>query len=156
MYEVHQNLFVGDDTSCQRGSSDLAVVHACKHPCHVRAVGYTGSLPSNHPNYLVLKDDFNLYLNMIDPDKPLFMPPLFTEFLDFSKNHWQEGRPILVHCNRGESRSPTLAMMFMAKELDIITNNSYQEAAKEFQNIYPSYNPGLGIQTYLRKNWQNF
>jgi predicted protein tyrosine phosphatase len=156
MYEVHPNLFVGDENSCQFGSSDLAVVHACKHPCHVQAVGYTGSLPSNHPNYLVLEEEFDLYLNMIDPDKPLFMSPLFTRFLSFTKKHWEYKRPVLIHCNKGESRSPTLAMMFLAKILGIIPDNSYQEASTEFTRLYPAYQPGLGIQIYLSRNWEKF
>ncbi len=156
MVEVHPNLFVAGENRCQIGSPQMAVVHACKHPCHVRAVGYTGSLPSNHPNYLVLEKDFDLYLNMIDPDKPLFMPPLFTRFLSFASKHWNDNRSILIHCNKRESRSPTLAMMFMAKRLGVLPNSSYQESSTEFRMLYPTYKPGLGIQTYLTKNWDKF
>ena len=66
-------------------------VHACKTPCHQRAVGYQGSLPSRHPHYLVLERPNNLYLDMIDPSEPLFMPPLFSEFIKFARQHEVEG-----------------------------------------------------------------
>ena len=156
MIEVHPNLFVGNGENCIQGNTKLVVVHACKYPCHQNAVGYRGNLPSTHPNYLVLEDKFNLYLNMIDPDKPLFMPPLFSRFLEFSKKHWNQGKSILIHCNRGESRSPTLAMMFMSKVLFVLPNDSFINAKKEFTSLYPRYQPVLGIQIYLNNNWDEF
>lgn len=156
MIEVYDRLFVGGEADCRPGNEELVVVHACKSPCHQRAVGYRGSLPSSHPNYLVLEHSYDLYLNIIDPDKPLFMPPLFTAFLEFAGRHWDDGREVLVHCNQGESRSPTLAMMLMAKHISAITDASYNEARAEFEGLYAGYRPGLGIQTYLRRHWAQF
>jgi len=156
MIQVHDRLFVGAERDCRLGNDELVVVHACKSPCHQGAVGYRGSLPSSHPNYLVLEQGHDLYLNIIDPDKPLFMPPLFTSFLDFAGPHWDAGRKVLVHCNQGESRSPTLALMLMAKHIGVISNESYDGARTDFEQLYPYYRPGLGIQTYLRRHWADF
>jgi predicted protein tyrosine phosphatase len=156
MIEVYDRLFVGGETDCRPGNEELVVVHACKSPCHQRAVGYHGSLPSSHPNYLVLEHSHDLYLNIIDPDQPLFMPPLFTSFLKFAGRHWDDGKKVLIHCNQGESRSPTLAMMLMAKHIGAITDASYDEARAEFERLYAGYRPGLGIQTYLRRHWTQF
>jgi len=153
MHEVYERLFVSNDLSCQNGNEELVVVHACKSPCHQREVGYSGSLPKTHPNYLVKEDEFNLYLNIIDPPVPLFMPPLFTSFLAFTKRHWSEGKNILIHCNQGESRAPSLALLFMAKCSSALNNESYQTAKVEFELIYPGYNPGKGIQKYFSTNW---
>lgn len=86
--EVHERVFVANEMSCTSGSEDLAVVHACKSPCHKRAVGYKGKLSNTHPNYLVLEQETNLYLNIIDPPVPLFKPPLFSNFLSFASKHW--------------------------------------------------------------------
>jgi len=52
---------------------------------------------------------------MIDPPEPLFMMPIFTEFLKFAKDKWDSGKKLLIHCNRGESRAPSLALLFLAK-----------------------------------------
>ena len=93
------------------------MVHTCKSPCHQSAVGYQGKLPNTHPNYLVLETENNLFLNIIDPLAPLFMPPLFTAFLAFANKHWGQGKKLLIHCNQGESRAPSLAMLFWQKEL---------------------------------------
>jgi len=78
MRKVHKRVFVGAELDCFHRGEGWATVHACKSPCHQRAVGYRKSLSSSHPNYLVLEEAPNLYLNMIDPPVPLFMPPLFS------------------------------------------------------------------------------
>ena len=153
MIEVYERLLIGTESDCTAGTRALAVVHACKHPCHVQAVGYRGSLPRGHPNYLVLSKDFDLYLNMIDPDKPLFMPPLFSSFMEFARKHWEAGRGVLIHCNLGESRAPTLALLFLAKHVGAISDNSFADAYRDFLPLYPDYRPGLGIQSYVTTNW---
>lgn len=153
MYRVYDRLFIGCDYECFKNKEGWVTIHACKSPCHQKAVGYRGNLPRSHPNYLVLKRNNNLYLNMIDPPRPLFMMPLFTKFLKFAKLHWREGKKIFIHCNKGESRAPSLALLFLAKNIGVISNESYEKAKEEFIKIYPNYMPGMGIQIYLRENW---
>ncbi|HDY67281.1 MAG TPA: hypothetical protein ENH85_05760 [Candidatus Scalindua sp.] len=156
MIKVVEKLFIGSEADCRIGDDDWAIVHACKSPCHQRAVGYRGSLPRSHPNYLVLEEDSDLYLNIIDPPGPLFMPTIFTSFLEFAQRHWEQGRKILIHCNQGESRAPSLGMLFLAKCRNEISSESFDSAKQEFQRIYPYYQPGQGIQTYLREKWNDF
>jgi predicted protein tyrosine phosphatase len=156
MIEVVERLFVGNDTACRTGTQEMAVVHACKHPCHRAAVGYRNTLPATHAHYLLFERDFDLYLNLIDPEQPLFQQASFSAFLTFARTHWEAGRSLLVHCNQGESRSPSLALLFMAKELGLISNASYPQASAEFRQSYPRYRPGLGIQAYLSQNWTLF
>ena len=156
MHQVHTRLFVGTELDCRSGDDGWAVVHACKSPCHQRAVGYQGSLPRTHPNYLVLERGSDLYLNMIDPPQPLFMSDLFVSFLRFATRNWDAGRSLLIHCNLGESRAPSLAMLFLAKRLHAIKDSDFDVARREFDAIFPSYAPGLGIQTYLRQHWCEF
>jgi hypothetical protein len=154
MFKVYERLFIGDESECFDNKIGWAIVHACKSPCHQRAVGYRGSLPSNHPNYLVLERRDNLFLNMIDPTQPLFMMPLFIEFLRFAKEQWESGKNVFIHCNKGESRAPSLALLFLAKEIKSIRSASYDQAREDFIKLYPAYTPGTGIQTYLRNNWE--
>lgn len=153
MIKVYERVFVGTDRECHSGDSVWAVVHACKCPCHQRAVGYQGNLPQNHPNYLVLEKSADLYLNMIDPPKPLFMLSLFTSFIHFASRHWDDGHSLLIHCNQGESRAPSLAMILLAKHIGIISDSSFDDARRDFVIIFPSYTPGLGIQSYLQQHW---
>jgi hypothetical protein len=153
MVTVHDRLHVGDAATCRPGSSLLAVVHACKSPCHQRSVGYAGSLSPLHPNYLVLRDPFNLYLNIIDPPVPLFKIETFVQFLLFAGEHYDRGASVLIHCNKGESRAPTLALLFLAKHLRVIPDGSFSDAKEVFASLCVGYQPGAGIQQFLTTNW---
>ena len=59
---------------------------------------------------------------------------------------------ILIHCNQGQSRSPSLALIYLARQ-NVISNVSYQSALKDFIKLYPIYNAGTGIALYLNHNW---
>jgi protein-tyrosine phosphatase len=153
MIEVHNNLFVGDLNDCQI-AQDMAVVHACKTPCHQKAVGYSRALPQNHPNYLIKEDGDNLYLNLVDMNR--ILPPFTDEpvrrALTFIKTNLEDNNKVLIHCNVGQSRSCAIAMIFLAKE-GIIEKNSFSEALENFRDIYPNVNLGIGFQSYLQNNW---
>ena len=156
MQNVYDRLYIGSLLDCFHQNEGWATVHACKSPCHQRAVGYQGSLPKSDPHYLIFERPQNLYLNMIDPPGPLFMPQLFTEFLKFARYQWEGGQNLLIHCNQGESRAPSLALLFLAKALGALPAESYAAALEEFVKLYPSYSPGQGIRIYLWENWGIF
>jgi len=156
MRDVYKNIFVGKEEDCRFGQGDWVVIHACKYPCHRKAVGYTKRISPDHPNYLFLREGQNLYLNIIDPDKPYFMNPLFTETLEFCKEFINTDKKILFHCNQGDSRAPSLALLHLSKNLNVISDSSYESAAAEYKKLDPLYNPGLGIKTYLKQHWHEF
>jgi hypothetical protein len=156
MIGVHTRLNVGDKESCCAGSPSFAVVHACKSPCHQNAVGYRGSLPSHHPNYLWLQMPQDLYLNLIDPPVPLFKIESFRCFLTFATARYGDGATLLIHCNQGESRAPSLALLFLAKRLRTIPAGSFSEAKEAFSTLYPAYCPGAGIERFLTMQWSEF
>jgi predicted protein tyrosine phosphatase len=154
MIEVYPNLFVGNDNDCFHHEKEhWAVVHACKSPCHQRILCYKGNLLESHPNYLVYEKNNHLFLNMIDPPTPLFKAQLFTRSLDFISDRISERR-VLVHCNNGLSRAPSIALVFLAKRIGKINNESFEHAAIDFKKLYPYYRPGSGITRYLSQNWQ--
>ena len=102
------------------GVGKWAIIHACKYPCHRNAVGYGRSISPEHPNYLFIKREQNLFLNIIDPAQPLFMNPLFVESLRFSKYYYNSGKNLLYHCNQGDSRAPSLALLQLSKNINVI------------------------------------
>jgi hypothetical protein len=156
MIEVYPDLFVGTDNDCfYHEKQEWAVIHACRSPCHQRIVGYKGSLPQNHPNYLIYEKENHLFLNIIDPPSPLYKSQLFFRSLDFISHHIRE-RKVLVHCNNGLSRAPSIALLFLAKRIRKINNDSFEQAVFDFKKLYSYYQPGKGIATYLCQNWQVF
>jgi predicted protein tyrosine phosphatase len=156
MIRTYDNLFVGDEIDCfYDDKPEWVVVHACKHPCHQRAVGYRGNLNRNHPNYLILEKEKHLFLNMVDMDMPLsheFTGPIILAVLDFIEKNIQS-KNILIHCNHGLSRSPALALLFLAKRKKVINNENYRKAKQDFIKLFPNYQPGRGVDIYLTNYW---
>lgn len=147
-------IYIGDDTDCfWNNRKGWSVVHACKHPCHRYAVGYKGNLHSNHPSYLIFRRESHLVLNLVDMDRldNRFMHPIIMAFYSFMDE--KEGQKILIHCNRGESRAPSLAILYLAKHASKIPNDSFKAAKQSFKKAYPLYNPGRGFSNYLQQFW---
>lgn len=155
--EVYERILIGDEKDCAVGLAlqpGEAMVHACKSPCHQRAVGYKKSLSPDHLNYLHLEYPNDLFLNLIDPPLPLFKLQSFQIFRRFATQHYTNGDTLTIHCNKGESRAPSLAMLFLSKQLQVIGDESYDVAREEFVKLYPGFTPGKGIETYMRDNWE--
>ena len=153
MVEIRAGLWIGSIRDCVMSDYRRWVVHACKSPCHQRALGYQGSLGQDHDHYLSYRRGNELYLNMIDPREPLFRSRMFLDFLDFADQAWSLGKELLIHCNKAESRAPSLALLFMAKRLSELNDSSYQLARSDFEDLYPDYRPGQGLERYLTDNW---
>jgi len=160
MIEVHSNLYVGDQTDYERrvrNQPGWSIVHACKEPYHREAVGYSvRGAPKHHPEYLIANRGHRIMLNLIDPESPAYIPKeIIDEALSFIDQHLKDGKKVLVHCNQGQSRSPGIGMLYLAKE-GVIENNSFKEALVEFKKIYPSISMAGGMTGFLMKNWDKY
>ncbi len=161
MIEVYPKLFVGDQIDyeinviTQRG---WAVVHACKEPYHRQALGYRGRVaPETHREHLVARRVNRLILNMVDARDPeLISKEMIDTALDFMDETLSRGLKVLVHCDRGESRSPAIALLYMAARLGELPTESLEAAEEKFRTIYPYYNPQPGIHEHLRQNWHRY
>ena len=154
MIEIIDNLFIGNDHDCFARGNSYSVIHACK-TCHQRGVGYRGSLSPSHPNYLIFEQENHLYLNMVDMERellPRFTHPIMKSAMCFIEINITKTK-ILVHCNQGYSRSPSIGLVYLAREKKI-ASTSYPDARNGFLTIYPNYIPGRGICLYLMNNWQ--
>ncbi len=156
MMQITENLFVGNGDDCLEWSEkNICVIHACKYPCHTGALGYSGALPKGHPHYLIYEEGLNLYLNMVDMNQALthiFAAPMLTKAMNFIDKHIDDWK-ILVHCNHGVSRAPTIALLWLAKRAKKISDVSYAQARKGFEVFYPDYAPCRGMEIYLETHW---
>lgn len=147
-------IFVGGtDASSLRHDSDWAVVNTAKN-VHCEILNWDNRPPRDHPNYLVLERDQLLSFNWVDGPAHLYNwsgSAAFVRALDFI-DRWYHSKSVLIHCNQGQSRSPTVALLYLAKRLCIIPDSSFAAARAEFQLLYPSYNPA-GIADYVSSHW---
>jgi len=155
MIEVFKKLYVGNENDCAIAKiNGMAIIHACKFPCHRSAVGYKHTIPATHPNYLIFEKGNNLYLNMVDMEQELlsqYTHPIVKSVLSFIYKSIDK-QNILIHCNQGQSRSPALALLYLAC-FGHIDSERYESAAVDFKKLYPFFQPGLGIVKYMIRNW---
>lgn len=158
MIKICKNLYIGNEEDYEfkvKNNPNWMVVHACKEPYHRTLLGYSGrGAPKNHPEYLIARRGNRLFLNLVDADSSDYIP---KEIIDAALHFIQEsisvGKSCLVHCNQGESRSPSIGLLYMVKEgkLPII---SFPATESEFRKIYPAYNPKPGIREFIMNNWK--
>ena len=156
LIKINNKIHIGDNLSCfYENKEGWVVIHACKYPCYHKSVGRK-ILNQSHKNYLIKEEENHLYLNIIDNDKfdNRFAEPMIRKAIEFMKNNIKENN-ILIHCNVGLSRSPSIALVFLAKVSEEISNESYDDAKKDFLKLYPAYQPGLGVDNYLREYWED-
>lgn len=159
MFEVYANLFVGsqDDEASIRGQDGWFVVHACKEPYHRQALGYTGRAASkDHPEYLIARRNGCLILNLVDVDDVKFVAPLIIDAALSDIHQNLTAKRVLVHCNQGLSRSPSIALLYLAKFSDVFGEQGYDGALRQFQSLYPVYAPAKGMADYVRLNWLRY
>ena len=159
MIEIYPNLFIGiaDDYELSvKGQTDWVVVHACKFPYHRDELGYKSAAPKNHPEYLIARRGNRLILNLVDAPNPAYIPKeIIDAALEFIHKGLSEGKKVLVHCNLGESRSPSIGLLYLAIHTDKLSKD-FATAEQEYRKIYPSYNPGLGMRGFLVNNWDSY
>lgn len=135
-----------------------AVVHAAKEPFHRMALGYTGrGAPKDHPDYLWSERlGGRLVLNMVDAPKPEFFDKdMIDKALDFIENKLKEGHKVLVHCNEGMSRAPSLCLLYLMR-IGAIKGTSLQEYEAGFRELYPEYEPAAGIWGFVQTHWSEY
>lgn len=162
MIEIYDSIFVGSEQdyyTIQR-EKDWAILHCCKNPFHCQFVGYRGSLSSNHPDYALKRIDNEMALNLVDMDR--FSP----NYLDFNKSMFESafsfldeyrhnGFKLLIHCNQGESRGPTLGMLYAAR-LGAFDYADFDSTVQHFRTKYPFYHPKTNIYLTVKNLWPYF
>lgn len=159
MIEVHSNLFVGNETdaSVALKEDDWYIIHACKEPFHRQALGYSGrAAPKNHPEYLIARRNGRLVLNLVDVPDPAYIA---KEIMDAAVEAIAENIPrkkVLVHCNQGMSRSPTIALLYLLKHTNELNTSSFIGIVESFKAKYPAYTPAGGVAGFVERYWQDY
>lgn len=138
-----------------RDDADWAVVNTAK-TVHCEIMGWGNRPPADHPNYVEYEDGQLLSFNWVDGPANLFDyqgrgVERFVHALDFI-DAWYPTKQILINCDQGQSRSPTVALLYLAKRLHELPGSSYADARSAFQEMYPTYAP-KGIADFVSAHW---
>jgi hypothetical protein len=159
MMEVFQNLFVGAEFDAETvlHQPGWFVIHACKEPYHRAELGYTGrAAPKEHPEYLIAERPGRLILNIVDAPNVAYIPPQIIDKAIAEIDRRIGTSKVLVHCNEGLSRSPTIALLYLAKFVNRFHGMDAEAAMQGFRRIYPPYAPKQGMADYVRLNWAKY
>lgn len=95
-------------------------------------------------------------VNIVDADDPkYFKVAMFNKLVRLIDDKIKSGHKVHIICNKGQSRSASLVLLYLAAK-GTIPKNSYAKARFEFEKIYPQYLPGIGISKFLDKTWNLF
>ena len=143
------NVTVGSKDEQYQIGADWAMVHACK-TSHQQRLGYTRPIKDS-PHYITFRDSKHLYINWVDePTGRYFRVDTFIEALDFI-DEYAKSSEVFIHCDQGQSRSPTLAMVYLAKRTDFLEDD-FEVASIKFRELYPNYAPS-GIIKFVESHW---
>jgi hypothetical protein len=153
MKEVYSRLYVGGDPDYLKVADDpdWRIVRACKDGpgSHRETLGYQERSAPKGPTYYFVERPRKLILNLIDTDDPNYIPtPLVDKALSYISDSLRLGHKVLVACNHGQSRSPSLAFLWLYLEGKLPAE--YHRAARMFKTLYPDYEPNTGIRQYVK------
>lgn len=141
-----------------------SILGCAKEPLHRRFArldgseedGYTTrSMPSDNAEYLYAERSHALYLNMVDARDPkYFSKEMIYKGIDFIEREISDGRDVLIVCNKGESRSPSIALLYLIEHGYFDKFDYFDEIVEKFKIFYyQNYNPGLGIYVFMQRIW---
>jgi hypothetical protein len=149
------NIYIGNRSdSTLRLDPNWAVVNTAK-TVHCEIMGWGNVTPRDHPNYLSYEEGNLLSFNWVDGGPFLYNmsgPESFTRALNFIEERYGD-KKILINCDQGQSRSPTVALLYLSKRLHKIPDESFVNAKIAFQQLYPMYMPA-GIADFVSKHWR--
>lgn len=155
MIKVYNNLFVGSEKDYLKVKTEPGwfIVQAAKDPFHREALGYrTAGAPKNHPEYLIARRGNRLILNLVDTVKHWMIPKdILHEAVSFIDDRLEEGYKVLVHCNMGVSRSPSIALLYLLSKTEFAEGmESFDVVERAFSYLYPPYSPA-GIREVVKE-----
>lgn len=137
---------------------EWSVVSAAKYPWYAAIKPKPEFLD---PEYYVLERGRRLYMNILDTkDSKYFSHALIDPALLFIGIQLMNERKVLVHCDSGEHRSPTIAMLYLSMVGTL--PNIPDEAVKVLKHLYPHFNvhsesgAETGIYMWVKTHWSEY
>ena len=151
-------LFVGTkeehQLAVQKGMKIVCALNRVNgYVTHQSVVGWQGrGCDPSSPYYLFKREPDAIYLNMIDGDNPKYVnDEMINPALNFISEHLESGNEVFVYCSLGESRSPSIALMYLLENNLIEKNGNTFDLFK--QQYYPNYSPKQGNLLYIKNRW---
>lgn len=149
-------LFIGDDSDDVEAQKRGYAILVCAKDGpygHRAALGYKERGAPKNANYYHATRGKRMVLNLLDVDNPDFIPEqVILPALNWINKHLKAGDKVLVHCNAGHSRGPSIGLAYLRAIGEM--PYSFRTSEKVFKSLYPRYDPGNGMRAFVRTHWQ--
>lgn len=152
------NIFVGTKEeyhdALNKGMKIVCALNrATGYVTHQSVVGWSGrGCNKDNPYYLFKQTDDAIYLNMIDGDNPAYVSDdMVNPALCFIKEALANQENVFIYCSLGESRSPSIALMYLLENSLIEPQNALVEFKSRYYN---NYSPKRGNLEYIKNRWR--
>jgi hypothetical protein len=157
MQRIYQGVYVGDDTDYVRSQyrEDFSFLRCCKYGPggHQQTLDYHTPAAPEGDEHFVVKRERLMALNMLDLDDPNFVDPeMIKAGLDFVREQLLSEQKVLIACNQGVSRGPTMGLMFL-KYIGDLPNISWLRSVYLYHHMYRGYDASQGIAQFARSHW---
>lgn len=159
MEEVYPHLWVGNDQDYEqtKDKDNWSFLRCCKYGPggHQQTLGYdTLAAPDGKNKYIVRKGNL-MALNILDLHDPHYiLPEMIDVGLEFIQVRLIVGDKVLVACNHGHSRGPSIALLYLRSIGELPYSLGMSE--RVFAALYPNYSPKQGIRQYVRMHWSDW
>ena len=159
MEKVLNGMWVGGDTDYNKikDRPEFYALRCCKDGPggHKETLGYNTRSAPKGPDYLAVVSGRRMALNYIDNDDPNYIPEeMIKKGLRYIDEQLKAGHKILVACNAGHSRGPTMAMLYMRSIGELPYN--FAQGQRIFHGLYSHYDPDIGVHTFAKQHWGMF
>lgn len=165
MYKIINNLYVGPISTVPFAKEcNFSILGACKYPLHQQNARLSGAskdgylkISKSEPEYYFAERDHALYCNLIDEESMQHIPDIIIErALKFIADEIADGRNVLVVCNNGVSRSPSIALMYLIRAGYFDLCYTFDDAVNRFKTKYPMYSPNKGMYDYTKRFFEKY
>ncbi len=158
MIAIIGDLWIGSEADYDqwREQPDRSYVLAARDPWHRAMLGYTGrSAPIDSPDYLYVEREHLLVLNLVDADSITYIDERVIEkAMAFMSAEFGQFRQLACFCNKGESRSPTIALLWLHRTGWFADGESYDDAARWLNaRMSGTYKPNGGMKAFAVEHW---
>lgn len=159
MTELIPNLFIGTIEEIPvEISDDWRIVNVASTYHYRIHKWFKGQDYKKNHCYLLHQDHKTISVNWVDGPEVYFDyqgrgVEVVESMMDFIDRSFVHGKKVMIICNQAISRSPSIALLYVAKRGGFV-KSTYEEAKGTFLKVYPSYQPSVGMEAFLKHHWE--
>lgn len=150
--KIYENIYIANDKEDKSSDYSWISIRAAKYPWHNELTG--GVSNKSSPEYLFARRGNSLILNLVDAEKPEFISKICIDKAIEMMELYVSTKSIVVQCNEGFSRSPSIVFLYLVKN-KIITGD-LKTALASFYVMYPKYRPGKGMFGFIKNHFEEY